>query len=222
MSTTLLSFLVGGEWLIGEANGLDRNPGRPEEVVAEVSFADAELMTRAVEQARGAFAGWRDTASPARGEILWRAADLLEARAEEIGRDLVREEGKALVESIGETRRAAAVSRYFASQTLEPDGETYPSSNERTLLYARREPLGVVAAITSWNFPIAIPAWKITPALAYGNVVVWKPAAIVPLTAVHMARALVDAGLPPGVLNLVFGRGAQVGDALVTHEAWRR
>ncbi|MGD1012287.1 MAG: aldehyde dehydrogenase family protein [Acidimicrobiales bacterium] len=219
MSTTLLSSLVGGEWLHGEANGLDRNPSRPEEVVAEVSFADAEVMSRAVGSAREAFPGWRDTASPARGEILRRAADLLEARAEEIGRDLAREEGKALVESIGETRRAAAVFRYFAGQTLEPDGETYPSSSAKTLLFARREPLGVVAAITPWNFPIAIPAWKIAPALAYGNVVVWKPAAIVPLTAVHMARALVDAGLPSGVLNLVLGRGAEVGDALVTHDA---
>jgi aldehyde dehydrogenase (NAD+) len=109
--------------------------------------------------------------------------------------------------------------RYFAGQTLEPDGETYPSNSPITFLYARREPIGVVAAITPWNFPIAIPAWKIAPALAYGNTVVWKPAEIVPLTAVHFLQALVDAGLPKGVLNLVLGKGSEVGTVLTTHEA---
>ena len=187
--------------------------------MAEVSFADTALMAQAVAQAQEAFAGWRDTPAPARGDILRKAADLLEARADEIGRGLASEEGKAVGESIGETRRAVAVFRYFAGQTLEPDGETYPSANGSTFLYARREPIGVVGVITPWNFPIAIPAWKIAPALAYGNAVVWKPAAIVPLTAVNLARALADAGLPPGVLNLVLGRGAQVGDVLVSHPA---
>ena len=219
MSTIQLSSLVGGEWSSGEVNGLDRNPTRPETVVAEVSFADTALMAQAVAQAQEAFAGWRDTPAPARGDILRKAADLLEARADEIGRGLASEEGKAVGESIGETRRAVAVFRYFAGQTLEPDGETYPSANGSTFLYARREPIGVVGVITPWNFPIAIPAWKIAPALAYGNAVVWKPAAIVPLTAVNLARALADAGLPPGVLNLVLGRGAQVGDVLVSHPA---
>lgn len=203
----------------GEMNGVDRNPTRPEVVVAEVSFGDADLMTQAVTRAQEAFAGWRDTPAPARGEILRKAADLLEARADEVGRGLASEEGKALAESIGETRRAVAVLRYFAAQTLEPDGETYPSANAATFLYARREPLGVVGIITPWNFPIAIPAWKIAPALAYGNSVVWKPATIVPLTAVHLATALRDAGLPPGVLNLVLGRGSLVGDVLVSHPA---
>src|SRR6202049_5182208 len=109
--------------------------------------------------------------------------------------------------------------RYFAGQTLEPDGETYPSHTPGTFRFARREPLGAVSAITPWNFPIAIPAWKIAPALAYGNVVVWKPAELVPLTAVHLLQALVDAGLPAGVLNLVLGKGSEVGDVLVTHAA---
>ena len=107
--------------------------------------------------------------------------------------------------------------RYYAGQTLEPDGETYPSHSIHTLLYARREPIGVVAAITPWNFPIAIPAWKIAPAIAFGNTVVWKPAEIVPLTSTHLLAAFVDAGLPAGVLNLVLGRGSAVGDAIVTH-----
>jgi len=110
-----------------------------------------------------------------------------------------------------------AILRYYAAQTLEPDGETFPSHSPITLLYARREPLGVLLVITPWNFPIAIPAWKIAPALAYGNTVVWKPAELTPLTSVRFTEALVDAGLPEGVLNLVLGRGSVVGDALVQH-----
>jgi aldehyde dehydrogenase (NAD+) len=153
--------------------------------------------------------------APSRGAILHRAADLLDARAETIGLDLAREEGKTLAEAIGETRRAAAIIRYFAGQTLDPDGETYPSSSPKTFLFARRIPLGVVTVITPWNFPIAIPAWKIAPALAFGNTVCWKPAEIVPLTAVNLVATLVEAGLPSGVLNLVLGRGADVGDTLV-------
>ncbi|MGH2370662.1 MAG: aldehyde dehydrogenase family protein, partial [Chloroflexota bacterium] len=173
----------------------------------------------AIDAARAAFVAWRATPAPARGEILRKAADLLEQRAEAVGRDLTREEGKTLAEGIGETKRAVAILRYYAGQTLEPDGETYPSLSPATFLYARREPVGVVVAITPWNFPIAIPAWKIAPALAYGNTVVWKPAEIVPLTASHLLQALVDAGLPAGVLNLVVGRGSEIGDTLTTHPA---
>jgi aldehyde dehydrogenase (NAD+) len=135
----------------------------------------------------------------------------------DVALDLACEEGKTLPEAAGETARAVAILRYFAAQTLEPDGETYPSHSAKTFLYAVREPVGTVAAITPWNFPIAIPAWKIAPALAYGNSVVWKPAEIVPLTAIHLVQALADAGLPSGVLNLVLGRGSEVGDTLTTH-----
>jgi aldehyde dehydrogenase (NAD+) len=214
---TSVSSFVAGEW-IGDGSAVeDTNPARPSEVVAEVRQADARLAADAVDAAAAAFPAWRATPAPARGEILRKAADLLEQRAETIGRDLTREEGKTLAEGIGETRRAAAIFRYYAGQSLEPDGETYPSASERTFLFAQRVPLGVVVAITPWNFPIAIPAWKIAPALVYGNTVVWKPAEIVPLTALHLLKALVDAGLPSGVLNLVVGRGSTVGDALVTH-----
>jgi aldehyde dehydrogenase (NAD+) len=180
---------------------------------------DASVAADAVAAAHAAVAGWRATPAPGRGDILRKAADLLEARAADVGRDLTREEGKTLAEGIGETRRAVQILRYYAAQTLEPDGETYPSHSANTFLYARREPVGVVSAITPWNFPIAIPAWKIAPALAYGNSVVWKPAELVPLTAVHLVQALVDAGLPDGVLNLVIGKGSEVGDVLVTHDA---
>ncbi len=210
---------IAGEWRDGVRTGSDINPSRPSEQVARVHSGDASHATQAVEAARDAFPGWRNMPPPLRGDILRKAADLLDQRAEQVGRDLTREEGKTLAEGIGETRRAVAILRYYAAQTLEPDGETYPSHSPATFLYARREPVGVVAAITPWNFPIAIPAWKIAPALAYGNTVVWKPAEIVPLTAKHLLQALVDAGLPKGVLNLVIGRGRDIGDTLVTHEA---
>ncbi len=218
MSATLQSY-IGGEWRSGVRTGKDISPANPGEVVAEVSMGDAALAATAVEAARDAFPAWRAMPAPARGEILRKAAELLDQRAEAVGRDLTREEGKTLAEGIGETRRAVQILRYFAGQTLEPDGETYPSNSPVTFLYARREPIGVVAAITPWNFPIAIPAWKIAPALAYGNTVVWKPAEIVPLTAVHFLQALADAGLPKGVLNLVLGKGSEVGNVLTTHEA---
>jgi acyl-CoA reductase-like NAD-dependent aldehyde dehydrogenase len=213
---TLRSY-VDGHWRDGERTGADINPAHPEECLATVQLAGASLAAEAIEAAHRAAASWRATPAPARGEILRKAADLLEQRVEAIGRDLTREEGKTLAEAVGETRRAVAILRYYAGQTLEPDGETYPSHSPATFLYARREPVGVVVAITPWNFPIAIPAWKIAPALAFGNTVVWKPAEIVPLTATHLLQALIDAGLPPGVLNLVLGKGSQIGDTLVTH-----
>lgn len=208
---------IGGDWRNGTRAVQDISPANPSEIVAEVSMGGAELATEAVTKARTAYREWRALPAPARGDILRKAADVLEGRANDVGRDLTREEGKTLAEGIGETKRAVAILRYFAGQTLEPDGETYPSASPLTFLYARREPIGVAAAITPWNFPIAIPAWKIAPALAYGNTVVWKPAEIVPLTAVHFLQALVDAGLPPGVLNLVLGKGSDVGTVLTTH-----
>jgi aldehyde dehydrogenase (NAD+) len=216
MST--LASIVGGRRREGDERAADINPAAPDEQVATVALAGPEIAGEAVEAAAVAFAAWRETPPPARGDVLRRAADLVDERADAIGRDLAREEGKTLAEAVGETRRAAAILRYYAGQTLEPDGETYPSHSPLTFLYARREPLGVVTAITPWNFPIAIPAWKIAPAIAFGNTVVWKPAEIVPLTATHFAGALADAGLPDGVLNLVLGRGSVVGDTLVTHD----
>ncbi|MEK7863109.1 MAG: aldehyde dehydrogenase family protein, partial [Chloroflexota bacterium] len=206
-----------GGWRDGVRTVARTDPAHPSTVVAEVSLAGRDVAGAAVDAARAAFPAWRATPAPSRGEILRRAADLVERRAADIGRDLTREEGKTIAEAIGETRRAVAILRYYAGQTMEPDGETYPSQTPNFLLYSRREPLGVVTAITPWNFPIALPAWKIAPALAYGNTVVWKPAELVPLTAVHLVQAFVEAGLPAGVLNLVLGSGAEIGDVLITH-----
>src|SRR6266567_4625151 len=186
MATELRSY-IDGNWHDGARLVDDINPANPSEAVAQVSMGNTSVAVAAVEAASAAFAGWRRTPAPARGEILRKAADLLEQRASSVGRDLTREEGKTLVEGIGETKRAAAILRYFAGLTLEADGETYPSLSPKTFLYARREPIGVVAAITPWNFPIAIPAWKIAPALAYGNTVVWKGSEIGDVLATHEA-----------------------------------
>jgi alpha-ketoglutaric semialdehyde dehydrogenase len=209
--------VIDGRPRPGTERVADVNPARPSDVLAETLLADAAIAAEAVDAARAAFRSWSSAGPGDRADVLRRAGDRLEAGAEEIGRELAREEGKTLAEAVGETRRAAAIFRYYAGQAFEPDGEVYPSANPTTLLYSRREPLGVVVALTPWNFPLAIPAWKLAPALAFGNVVVWKPAELVPLTSLRLFDALVEAGLPAGVLNLVLGRGSVVGETLVTH-----
>ena len=214
MSVVEVMSYVGGSWIQGEVR-TDLNPARPTEVVARYHAADRKLAAAALAAAAEAFPRWSARPAPERGEILHRASQLLHERAESIAVEFAREEGKTLAEALGEARRAAAIFRYYAAQTLEPDGETYPSHGSRTFLYARREPIGPVVAITPWNFPLAIPAWKIAPALAFGNTVVWKPAEIVPLTSVRLLETLIDAGLDPGVLGLVLGSGSELGEALL-------
>ena len=215
-SGTLTSY-VGGGWRRGTTESRDINPAAPSEAVATVSLADAALAADAVLAAASALPAWRAVGAVARGELLRAAGEILDQRAAQIGRDLTREEGKTLAEAVREVRLSANIFRYYAGQALDPHGETYPSRQAATLLFTRREPVGVVSVITPWNFPICIPAWKIAPALAFGNTVVWKPADLVPLTAVHLTQALIDAGLPNGVLNLVLGKGSQVGEVLVGH-----
>jgi aldehyde dehydrogenase (NAD+) len=215
MTPPLLAHRIGDEWVAETPGAEDRNPADPDDVVAVVSSATPEHLRAAAAAARDALPAWSAMPAPARGEILFRAAALLSERAEQVGRDLAREEGKTLAEGIGETRRAASILRYFASQTTEPIGEVYASATPGTRLFTQRTPVGVVAAITPWNFPIAIPAWKIAPALAYGNTVLFKPAAATPLVANHLVAALVDAGLPAGVLAMLFAGGAQVQEAWI-------
>ena len=219
MTAPLLAHRIGDEWVAETPGAEDRNPAHPDEVIALVSAGTPGPPPAAAHAAREALPGWAAMPAPARGEILFRAAALLAERAESVGRDLAREEGKTLAEGIGETRRAAAILRYFAGQTSEPIGEVYASATPGTRLYTQRGPVGVVAAITPWNFPIAIPAWKIAPALAYGNTVLFKPAGATPLTANHLVAALVDAGLPAGVLAMVFADGARGAGAWIASGA---
>lgn len=210
MSAALLAHRIGDEWVAGTPGREDRNPAHPGEIVAYVSPAEPAHLQAATAAARAALPGWAATPAPVRGEILFRAAALLADRAEAIGRDLAREEGKTLGEGIGEARRASAILRYFAGQTTEPVGEVYASASPGTRLFTQRIPVGVVAVVTPWNFPIAIPAWKVAPALAFGNTVLFKPATSTPLVGNHLVTALVDAGLPPGVLGMVFASGELV------------
>jgi aldehyde dehydrogenase (NAD+) len=214
IETRTLHHFVGGEW-VGEPTVARDNPAAPGHTVAVAADAGADTVSDAVAAAEAAFPAWSRTPSTVRGTILSDAAQILISRHEEVATDLVREEGKTLKDAMGEVRRAIDVFRYFGGEGWRPDGATVPSAFPDTMVYTRREPLGVVAAITPWNFPIAIPAWKIAPALVAGNTVVLKPAELTPTSSWHLARALEAAGLPRGVLNVVFGAGAEAGKALV-------
>src|SRR5215208_366390 len=211
---------IAGKWRPAASGETmeNRNPANRDEVVGLFASSAADDVDAAIAAAEEAYRSWRFSSPMTRASILHKAANTLESRIPEVGRELTREEGKTLREGIGETTRAVQILRYFAGEAQQPSGEHYPSANPLTLLYTERDPLGVVGLITPWNFPIAIPAWKIAPALAFGNTVVFKPASFTPLCAVRLTEALADAGLPPGVLNLVTGSAAAVGDPLVRDE----
>jgi alpha-ketoglutaric semialdehyde dehydrogenase len=215
--TTSIRHLVDGQWL-GEPVTERRDPARPSEVVSVAARAEESTVDHAVAAAAVAQPAWAAMTGPARGAILMDAAELLLRRKDDVARDLVREEGKTLTEAAGEVRRAVDILRYFGSEGWRMPGQVLGSSIPDTMVYTRREPFGVFGLITPWNFPIAIPAWKTAPALVSGNSVVLKPAEITPLSAHHLASALVDAGLPPGVLNVVHGKGSTVGSALVADD----
>jgi aldehyde dehydrogenase (NAD+) len=215
--TETYSNYIAGEWTPAASGETmeNRNPANRDEVIGQFASSGAADVDAAIAAAEDAYRSWRFSSPITRANILHKAANILESRIPDVGRELTREEGKTLKEGIGETTRAVQILRYFAGEAQQPSGEHYPSANPHTLLYTTREPLGVVGIVTPWNFPIAIPAWKIAPALAFGNTVVFKPASLTPLTAVRLVEALAEAGLPPGVLNLVTGSAASVGDPLV-------
>ncbi len=211
---------INGEWRPAASGETfeNRSPADTSDLVGQFAASGEEDVKAAVAAAAGAAAEWGKGSPIARANTLFKAAEILAGRAEQIGRELTREEGKTLKEGIGETNRAVQILRYYAGEAQQPDGEHYPSLSPTTLLYTVREPLGVVAVITPWNFPIAIPTWKVAPALAFGNTVVLKPASYTPLCTVRLVEALAEAGLPPGVLNLVTGSASSVGDPLVHDE----
>ncbi len=210
--TTVLN-LVGGE-RVGEPELARYNPADPSELVAVTPASDVVAMDAAVSAAEEAQGAWASLPAPARGAVLLDAADLLRSRQVQVAEDVNREEGKTLAEAMGEVRRAIDVLRFFGSLAWRASGEVLPSAVPGTTIFTRREPVGVVGLITPWNFPIAIPAWKMAPALVSGNAVVIKPAELTPLSLYHLSNALVEAGLPAGVLNVVHGKGSVVGDAL--------
>jgi alpha-ketoglutaric semialdehyde dehydrogenase len=208
---------IGGEWIAGAAWAPNRNPSDLGDVIGEYAQADAAQTNAAVAAARGAFPAWSVSSIQDRANMLDKAGSDILARKDEIGRLLAREEGKTLPEGIGETVRAGHIFKFFAGEALRLSGEKLPSVRPGVEVEITREPVGVVGLITPWNFPIAIPAWKIAPALAFGNTVVFKPAQWTPGCAWVLAEILAGAGLPPGVFNLVLGTGSVVGDTIVNH-----
>ena len=206
--------LIAGEWIGSEASK-NVSPSDTNDIVGMYAQASAEDARQAIAAAKAAFPAWSRSGILERHSILKKTADEIAARKEELGSLLAREEGKILPEAIGEVTRAAQIFEFFAGETLRLAGEVVPSVRPNIGVEITREPIGVVGIITPWNFPIAIPAWKIAPALCYGNTVVFKPADLVPGCAWAIVDILRRAGLPKGVLNLVMGRGSVVGQAML-------
>jgi alpha-ketoglutaric semialdehyde dehydrogenase len=208
---------IDGKWVAGASWSANRSPSDRSDVIGEYAQADAAQTNDAVAAAARAFASWSVSSIQDRSNILDKVGSDILARKDEIGRLLAREEGKTLPEGIGETARAGQIFKFFAGEALRLTGEKVPSVRPGIDVEITREPVGVVGLITPWNFPIAIPAWKIAPALAFGNTVVFKPAQWTPGCAWALAELLAAAGVPPGVFNLVMGSGSVVGETIVNH-----
>ncbi|HSV51795.1 MAG TPA: aldehyde dehydrogenase family protein [Burkholderiaceae bacterium] len=217
MTTPQHNNLIAGEWIAGNSYSPNLNPSDLGDVIAEYTQGDAKHVDAAVAAARAAFPAWATGGIQARSDALDKIGNEILARKEELGTLLAREEGKTRPEGIGEATRAGHIFKFFAGECLRLGGETIPSVRPGIGVEITREPVGVVGLITPWNFPIAIPAWKIAPALAFGNCVVLKPADLVPGCAWALAEIISRSGIPAGVFNLVMGRGSVIGDALVNH-----
>jgi acyl-CoA reductase-like NAD-dependent aldehyde dehydrogenase len=220
-ATRKYSNLIGGE-SIGARSGKvyqTQNPADTREAVAEYPLSGKDEVQAAIRAAQDAFPAWSAMTAVARGRILSKTGQILESRKAELAELLTREEGKTLVESQGEVQRAIDIFRFFGGISYTLGGQTIPHDLPGNLLYTVRQPLGVVALITPWNFPIAIPTWKMAPALVSGNTVVIKPASPAPAMTVELAKALAEAGLPKGVLNVVIGEGRAVGGELASNPA---
>jgi acyl-CoA reductase-like NAD-dependent aldehyde dehydrogenase len=215
--TDSLKHLINGEAVGGDATGESINPSNLDDVVARYPKGGPAEVNDAVKAAREAFPAWSEASPEVRSDVLDKAGSLIMARARELGALLSREEGKTLPEGTGEVMRAARILKYFAGEALRRHGQTLDSTRPGIDAATYREPVGVFGLITPWNFPIAIPAWKGAPALAFGNTVVLKPATPTPAIAHALSQILLEAGAPPGVFNLVIGEG-DVGRAIVSHE----
>ena len=210
---------IGGEWLEGVNAADNINPSDTSDIIGEYAHASAAQTQQAIDAAYQASSAWGNSSIQHRSDILDNIGSEILQRREELGELVSREEGKTLPEGIGEATRAGQVFKFFAGEALRPGGEFIDSIRPGLDVSVTRAPMGVVGLILPWNFPIAIPAWKVAPALAYGNAVVFKPAELVPATAHAMAEIIVNAGVPDGVFNLVMGTGAEVGATIVNHPA---
>ncbi|SEN76398.1 alpha-ketoglutaric semialdehyde dehydrogenase GucD [Lihuaxuella thermophila] len=210
---------VNGEWVAASTQQLDAsiNPANKSEIVGYVQKSGKEDLDRAVQAAKSAQIGWRKLSGATRGDYLYKVADILEKRTDEIAETMTREMGKTLPEAKGETARGVAILRYYAGEGMREIGNVIPSTDSEALMFTTRVPLGVVGVITPWNFPVAIPVWKIAPALIYGNTVVFKPAQETAVTAAKVIQCFAEAGVPAGVVNMVMGDGPVIGHGIAAH-----
>ncbi|MGJ4943062.1 aldehyde dehydrogenase family protein [Bradyrhizobium sp. HKCCYLS1011] len=213
----ILKNFIAGEWVDGHGATRNINPSNTNDVVGEYAKADKAQTEKAIAAAKAAFPAWSRSTPQERYDALNKISAEILARKEELGRLLAREEGKTLPEGIGEVARAGQIFAFFAGEALRLTGEKGPSVRPGLDVEITREPVGVVGLITPWNFPIAIPAWKIAPALCYGNTVVFKPAELVPGSAHALSEIIARSGIPAGVFNLVVGPGSVVGQTLLEH-----
>jgi len=209
--------LINGRWEIGTTTGISTNPSDTREVVAEYARADRNQTELAVRAAADALPTWSQSTPQRRADVLDMIGSELLARKDELGALLAREEGKTLPEGVAEVARSGQIFKFFAGEALRIQGELLASVRQGVQVDVTREPVGVVGIVAPWNFPIAIPAWKIAPALAYGNTVVFKPAELVPACGWALAEIISRSGLPAGAFNLVMGSGREVGQTLVDH-----
>ncbi|WP_309118225.1 alpha-ketoglutaric semialdehyde dehydrogenase GucD [Paenibacillus sp.] len=209
---------IGGAWVAaaGGATVPSVNPAN-RSVVGVVPASTRADLDRAVEAANEARRAWRKLTGAQRGTLLYKAADLMERRLDEIGATMTREMGKTFAEAKGETARGVAILRYYAGEGMRKTGDVIPATDAEALMYTTRVPLGVVGAITPWNFPVAIPIWKIAPALIYGNCVVWKPATDTAVTAAKVMACFHEAGFPAGTIQMVVGGGREIGQGMAEH-----
>src|ERR1700754_3548948 len=212
---------IGGKWVESSSKrtASNVNPANTDEVLGTIRQATREEARAAVEAAAASFRMWRTTPAPTRGRIVSNAARLMEQHKEELAQLLTHEEGKTIAESRGELQRSINVAEFCAGESRRLNGETIQSELPLNFAYTIKQPLGVVACVTPWNFPVAIPVWKIAPALVAGNTVVFKPASITPATAVRITEIFEEAGIPAGVMNLVLGSGSEAGDEIINHPA---
>lgn len=210
---------INGEWVkasTGEVIPI-QNPADKEEAAGYVQRSSLEDVNAAITAAHEAKTMWRDLSGAERGQYLYKAADLLEERLDDIAITAVKEMGKTLPEAKGEAARGVAILRYYAGEGMRKEGDVIPSTDREALMFTKRVPLGVVGIISPWNFPIAIPIWKMAPALIYGNTVVIKPATETAVTCAKIMACFADAHLPKGVVNMVTGSGAVVGQGMIEH-----
>jgi aldehyde dehydrogenase (NAD+) len=222
-NTTTFHNYIDGAWVPSVSGTVfeDRNPANTDDVVGVFQKSDAADVAHAIDAAKRAYERWRLVPAPKRAELLFRAAQLLADRKEALARDMTREMGKVLDETRGDVQEAIDMTFFMAGEGRRQYGQTVPSELRDKFAMSVRQPVGVSAVITPWNFPMAIPSWKIIPALVCGNTVVFKPATLTPLSALNFVKILEEAGIPPGVVNLVTGGGGDVGNAMLVSDTVR-